>query len=67
MPEGADCSWYHPAPLLRKQKQIQFSIFACRQKQLYGIASAVHHASSHKEKKLGGACNSCFRITVQLR
>lgn len=66
MPEGADGRRYYPALLLRKPKQIWFSFFALRLKQLYGIALAVHDASSHTEKKLGGACDSCFRITVQL-
>lgn len=61
MPEGADG---HPALLLRKKKQVP--ILAWRQEQLRRTALAVHHASSHTEKELGGARDSRVRITVQL-
>lgn len=65
MTDVADGSWCYPTLFLRKQK-IWFLIFAWHKKQLYGIALAVHNASSHTEKKLGGACDSRFRITIQL-
>lgn len=68
MPKGADASWNHPAPRLKRkaEKRSWFSSLTWHQKQIYGIAVAVHHAGSHTEKKLGGARDSSIRITVQL-
>ncbi|KAK2817049.1 hypothetical protein Q5P01_025240 [Channa striata] len=61
--EDADDSWRHQT-LLLTAKRSDSPFLAGDKRQLYGIVLAVHHAGSHTEKKLGGARDSPFRITV---